>query len=228
MYCINCGVKLSNGIKKCPLCQTKVPVEVTSPKPDFYPEKPEISQEKSAFWVLMILSFLFLLPIVIMILCDYNINGSFTWSGYAVGAMILVYLIAVLPCWFKKPNPVIFVPTSFVSIGGYLLLINLLSNGNWFLSFAFPLTAMLGLIATAFTTLMRYLKRGRLYIFGGTTLALAAVMPLTEFFLNLTFGFKTVYWSLYPLTTLFFLGALLIFLAISRPAREALKRKFFF
>ncbi len=228
MYCINCGVKLQDGAEICPLCETKVPVKVDAKSDDFYPQKPEINQAQSSFWFLMILSFLFLLPIVIMILCDVNINGGFTWSGYAVGALVSVYLIFVLPFWFKNPNPVIFVPTSFVTIALYLLLVNLLSKGDWFLSFAFPVTAIFGVIASAFATLMKYLRRGRLYIYGGVVLAVAASMPLTEFFLNLTFSFKTVYWSMYPLTTLFFLGALLIFLGISKPAREALERKFFF
>jgi hypothetical protein len=34
-------------------------------------------------------------------------------------------------------------------------------------------------------------------------------------------------WSLYPLTALVLLGGMLIFLAICRPARETMERKFF-
>lgn len=227
MYCINCGVKLHDGLDCCPLCDTKVPVTVKKTEP-MYPEKPEPNPRQSAFWGQMLLTFLFVVPIVITLICDCNINGALTWSGYVVGALLLVYLIFVLPFWFKKPNPVIFVPTSFLSVGAYLLFINLFTNGDWFLSFAFPLTLGLGAIFTTFTTLIKYLKRGKLYIYGGTILALGAFTPLIEFFLNITFDFKTVHWSLYPLTTLFFLGGMLIFLAICRPARETLERKFFF
>ncbi len=227
MYCINCGVKLHDGLDSCPLCNTKVPVAVEKSEP-LYPKKPEFNPTQSAFWSQMILTFLFVLPILITLLCDCNINSEVTWSGYVVGALLMVYLIFVLPFWFRNPNPVIFVPTSFLTVGCYLLFVDLFTNGNWFLSFAFPLTLGIGIIFTTFTALLKYLKRGKLYIYGGTILALGAFTPLIEFFLNITFGFKTVYWSLYPLTTLFFLGGLLIFLAICRPARETLERKFFF
>lgn len=227
MYCINCGVKLAQGLKVCPLCDTKVPVQVEDTE-SLYPQKPKLNPEQSAFWGQMILTILFILPIAITLLCDYNINGKFTWSGFVVGALVMVYLVLVLPFWFKKPNPAIFVPTSFLSVGAYLWFVNFITNGDWFLSFAFPVTLCLALIFTAFATLLKYLKRGKLYIYGSTILSLGAFTPLCEFLLNLTFGFKTVYWSLYPLTALAFLGGFLIFLAICRPARETIERKFFF
>jgi hypothetical protein len=45
---------------------------------------------------------------------------------------------------------------------------------------------------------------------------------------NVTF-FRPAFalWSLYPMTALVLLGGMLIFLAICRPARETMQRKFF-
>ena len=53
-------------------------------------------------------------------------------------------------------------------------------------------------------------------------------MPVMEFLMNLTFGFRmALIWSGYPLVALVLLGGMLIFLAICRPARETMERKFF-
>ena len=84
------------------------------------------------------------------------------------------------------------------------------------------------LIVTACVALIKYVKRGFLYIIGGGSIALGAFMLLTEFLLVITFeGVNFIGWSLYPLVTLGLFGALLIFLAICRPARQSMERRFF-
>ena len=50
-----------------------------------------------------------------------------------------------------------------------------------------------------------------------------------EFLMVLTFRFsKFIGWSWYPMVALILMGGALIFLAICRPARETVERKFFF
>lgn len=231
MYCINCGVKLEASERKCPLCATVVfhpdlPMpngERTYPL-DRYPSMQKMSKRT----ILIVLTTLFLIPLLITLLVDLRINRSVTWSGYVIGALIMSYIIVVLPMWLRRPNPVVFVPISFAAVGVYLLYISLATDGGWFLSFAFPVTGAFGLIVTTVVTLCRYLSRGKFYIFGGATVALGAFMPLMEFLLDYTFQNKHfVGWSVYPLVVLVLLGAMLIFLGISRPARESMERKLF-
>ena len=231
MYCINCGVKLAASEKKCPLCGT-VPYHPDLPREsgeplypvDQYPAevvKPKVVQGAMLFF--------FLLPMVITLLVDLQVDGQVTWSGYVIGALILCYLFFLLPAWFRKPNPVIFVPCDFAAVILYLLYIDLTLEGNWFLSFAFPVAGGIGLIVTAVVTLLRYIRRGRLYILGGAVMALGACMLLIEFLLVVTFEhYSYVGWSLYPLAALFLLGGLMIYLAINRSARETVERKVFF
>ncbi len=59
-------------------------------------------------------------------------------------------------------------------------------------------------------------------------LALGVFMPVLEGLLCIAFQIPVTGWSVYPLTALFLLGGFLIFLGICRPAREAMRRKFFF
>lgn len=231
MYCIKCGVKLADTEKQCPLCGT-VPFHPDIDRPGeerLYPKDkiPQL-QQVSPRGAMVVVTTMFLLPLLITLLCDLRINGKVTWSGYVIGALLLGYVVLALPFWFRRPNPVIFVPCGFAAAGLYLLYIDLATGGDWFLSFAFPVVACLGFLVTTVVVLLRYLCRGRLYIFGGASIALGAFMPLMEYLINVTFDRpRFAAWSLYPLIALVLLGGMLIFLAISRPARETMERKFF-
>ena len=228
MYCIKCGVKLSDNQKQCPLCETVVfHPEIMPSGEALYPAQQPAPQVKSQA-ALVIITTLFLLPLLITALCDWQISGAITWSGYVIGALGVSYVCLVLPYWFHRPNPVIFVPCGFAAVGLFLLYISLATGGGWFLSFAFPVTGAVGLIVTAVVALLRYVGKGALYIFGGALVTLGAFMPVMEFLMNLTFGLpQRLLWSGYPLVALVLLGGMLIFLAICRPARETMERKFF-
>ena len=230
MYCVKCGVKLADSEQKCPLCGVAV-YHPDIPREEgelLFPRQryPEFAPGSKA--VQIIVTTLFLLPLLITLLCDLRMNRAVTWSGYVMGALLVGYVMMVLPYWFRKPNPVIFVPCSFGAVGLYLLYINFATGGAWFLSLGLPVTAVVGLIVTAVVTLVRYVSGGRLYIFGGAFLALGVFMPVMEFLINFTFRIPRFFaWSQYPLTALVLLGGMLIFLGINRSAREKMERRFF-
>jgi hypothetical protein len=229
MYCIKCGVRLEDNQKECPLCKTRVyhPDLEMNHAPSTYPKDVYPVEKMSAQGIMIIILSAFIVAAVTIVLCDLRFSVNM-WSGYVVGAMILAYCTCILPFWFKKPNPVIFVPSSFGGVILYLLYVCILTGGKWFLPFAFPVTGALCLIVTAAVTLTRYIRGGRLYIFGGMLIAFGGLALLVEMLLNLTFpSLKFIFWSLYPLVSLSLLGLMLIFLAIYPPAREKMERKFF-
>ena len=230
MYCVNCGVKLGDAEKSCPLCGTAA-FHPDIPRPQgepLYPADRLPAPQVSSRGGQIILTALFLLPLLICLQCDLLVAGRITWSGYVAGALVTAYVLLVLPHWFRRPNPVIFCPVSFGVAALYLMYINYAVRGSWFLSFALPVTAGVGLISTAVTALLRYLRRGRLYIFGGAMIVLGAFMLLVEFLLCVTFTAIRFYgWSLYPLSALAVLGGMLIFLAVNRRARERMEKRFF-
>lgn len=230
MYCINCGVKLADTEKRCPLCGT-VPFHPDLRREEgeaLYPQDRYPRQQVSRKGALGVVTILLLIPILVTLICDLGLNHRVTWSGYVIGAIAVCYIAAVLPLWFRRPNPVIFVPCTFLAVGLYVLYIDLAVKGGWFLSFAFPVVGFVGLLVTTVVVLTRYTRRGGLYIFGGAMMALGAFMPIMELLMVVTFalpGFTG--WSLYPLVALVLLGGALIFLAICRPARETVERKMF-
>ena len=231
MYCINCGVRLEDTEKVCPLCHTTVPFHPDIERKEaesLYPENKYPRREVSTGLTNIIVSTMFIIALVIPLLCDLQINARVTWSGFVVGALILGYVVMVLPFWFRRPNPVIFVPSGFAAAGLYLWYINYAVGGDWFLSFAFPVVGALGVVVTAVVTLVKYLRRGKLYIFGGASILTGALTFPMEILVNITFAKERfVFWSLYPMVALTIVGAMLIFLAICRPARESMERKIF-
>lgn len=230
MYCVKCGVGLADSEKSCPLCGTRVfhPDLQTAEGEPLYPREAAPVKRANRWRIMLLLTLLYLLPVSICLVADLRIGGTLTWSGYVVGAMGVFYVAVAMPNWFYRPNPVIFVPVTFASVAAFLLYIDLHTAGNWFLSFALPVTGAVCAIVTAVTALTRYIRKGRLYIYGGAVIALGAMMPLMEYLLHITFGLPGFgVWSWYPLITLTLLGLLLILTAILRPMREALEKKLF-
>ena len=230
MYCVKCGVELHDSEKTCPLCGTAVyhpelhQSDVTPPYPAYTKPQMRISHRG----VMFLVTVLYAMLIVQLLICDYSISGGFIWSLYAAGGLLLAYVIALLPLWFRRPNPVIFIPCDFVAVGLYLLFINLMTHGKWFLSFAFPVVGIAGLLVTAVIALVRYVRRGYFFIFGGAIVACGGYLVLLEFFLYITFHLRSMFlWSLYPLIGCSAAGLALIVIGICRPLRESLTKKFF-
>ncbi len=230
MYCINCGVKLADSEKKCPLCGVAVfhPDLIQPEGEPMYPNNVQPVPQRPSRAAQIVMTTMMLMAGLISLACDLQISGKVTWSGYVIGALLVGYSMMVLPFWFSRPNPVIFVPCSFAVVGAFLLYINLKTGGDWFLGLALPVTAVLGVIVTGVIALLRYVRRGQLYIFGGAFLALGLFMPVLEYLIYRTFSLESFFgWSFYPLIALVLFGGMLIFLAICRPARERMEQNFF-
>ena len=230
MYCIQCGVELAASEKSCPLCGTAVyhpELPAPSGEPTYPPRRPERRHINRQAPLSLITLFVVMLCLQLLLL-DMRVGAGLRWSYYAAGALVTCYILAVLPIWFRRPNPVIFVPCDFATVMLYVLGVNELTGGDWFLSFAFPVIGILGLLTTTVITLCRYVRTGYFFIWGGAMMALGAYLVLLEMFIHITFPpLHHVFWSLYPLIGCVLLGAFLLLAGMCRPLREALEKKFF-
>ena len=230
MYCVKCGVKLADSEKLCPLCGTTVyhPDIVREEGNSIFPHSKYPTPEGKTLGLPIFLTAVFVFPIAVVLFCDLAFSSAITWSGIVVGSLVLLYLMFVVPLWFKSPHPMVFVPCSFAAVGVYLCYLNWAVGGNWFLSFAFPLLGCVAAITITVLALVRYVRKGKLFIFGGACMATGAMMLLIEFLMTITFvGIAFIGWSFYPMISFVLLGGFLIFLGICRPAREVMERKFF-
>ena len=226
MYCVKCGVELADSEKKCPLCHTPVYYPGIEDKDErTYPkfEKPETVNPRGIYFII---SFACIISAIISFVCDLNLGSGVTWSGYVIGGIILFYVLFVLPGWFTRFNPAIFIPCDFAAIGVFVFYVSYATEGDWFLTFALPIIGAVALIISSITILSYYLKRGYLYIFGGACIAAGGFSPVIEYLSLITFDYKPLNWSLYPLIALFLIGIMLIIIAIVKPFRESLCRIF--
>lgn len=230
MYCVNCGVRLADTEKKCPLCETVVyhPNVKQNPAQPLYPPRKMPERKSNAKALNGAVIILFLIPMILSLFADMQLDGTMDWFGYVAGGLVVTYTVIALPLWFEKPNPVIFVPCDFAATAVYLFYIDLATAGKWFWSFALPVTVGLALIVCAVVTLFRYLRRGKLYVLGGAFMAMGGLMLLMEYLMSITFDLPLIGWSVYPLVGLAAIGGLLIYLAINSVAREMMERKLFF
>ena len=228
MYCVKCGVELADSQDSCPLCQTPV----YYPDRDRNLEKPYPTHTTSAERVspkgfCFIVTFFCVIAMAVCLVCDINFDMEFGWSGYVIGGILLAYIILILPTWFRRGHPIIFVPCDFLAAAVFLMYICYATGGNWFWSFALPLTASIALIVCTVVILSLTIRRGYLYISGGALIATGWFAILIEFLSNVTFSiYDSFTWSLYPAITLTLLGLMLIIIAIVKPFRESLAKFF--
>ena len=226
MYCVKCGVKLQEGTEKCPLCGTPVwnpdGLSAVSTYSSRMPDKTFDRDPFAAF--LTVLTILAAVAVSAVCLVLY---GKLGWGAIVLASLLLFFVIAVLPVWFRDPNPVIFLPIDTVAIELFLLFICLRTGGHWFMSFAFPCVGIMGIIGTATAALLKYLKKGKYIVIGGLQIILGAFCILLEFFQHITFDTAMFRWSLFATIALFVSGTFLICVGLIRPLREFVNRVFY-
>ena len=229
MYCIKCGAKLSDGQTVCPICDTSVyHPDIQINEESTYPKIPFKSEEINRTGLMFIVTFLFLIPLLLPVFLELSWHDRIDWSGYVFGGTAVFYVTFILPCWFKKPNYVIFVPCSLASVILLLLYICLATGGSWFMPFAFPVVGSFAIIASALTAVLKYVKGSALYATGGALIALGLWTVLLELLIRGVFDANYLFmWSSATLTVFSVFGILLIMIAIIKPLKETFMRVFF-
>ena len=86
MYCVNCGVKLGDAEKRCPLCQTIVfhpDVKQGAGEP-LYPRENYAIQPVDSRVVQVLITTAFLLAMFISLVCDLQMGGGLTWGSVLI------------------------------------------------------------------------------------------------------------------------------------------------
>ncbi len=231
MYCIHCGVKLQDSAAEGPLGHTPVVVTpmpdspVRSAYPDRYPEEEKKHGRILAlglFTAVMIAAGLGCLTFCLRTM------GKADWSGIVLMSLALVWIVVILPMMFPRWRPMIFLPVDVSALAGFLLYVCAKTGGNWFLSFAFPVTGIAAAVTLTGVALMRYITQGRLRMMSLLVIFIGLSFMLIEFFQHITFGTPMFVWSLYCVSGFCLIG-LFLFIASFIPSLSAsLRRTFFF
>ena len=228
MYCIKCGVRLQEGATECPLCQTPVHIPHERPAERSYPDSLPRHYDESGMPTAVAMTIVCAIAAAVVLAVCFKLYGQLRWGGYVIGGILLFYIVAVLPRWFRHPKGEIFVPCDHAAAALYVLFICLYTGGHWFLSFAFPIVGVSCLLSTALVCLLKNIRHGRLFVFGGFFLLLGGFTMLIEFFAHISFGTPMFQWSLFTLAGFGAIGLFLLVAGMIHPLRDALEKRFFF
>lgn len=230
-YCINCGVKLGDTDEKCPLCQTKVYNPDLNFKADGKPPFPvnNIKEPKmNPKYKVIIAALAFLLAAALSLICDYSLNQSIIWSGFAAGAIIIILCDVFIPMILTNKNIFFYLIIDFTVILVYLKYIEYKTNGNWFLSFSLPVMISIMVIISAALMLKRFTNFTNLLIFAISFILTGFECIFLEFLISINFTNQSHFiWSYYPLATFIVLGIILIIIDKNHKINEKVKKSFF-
>ena len=230
MYCVRCGVSLEEGVRECPLCGTPVwNPKAQTPNPHYNPSLYPEERVGAKYTILALLTAVMAIVSLGCLIACVSYYGRASWSAYVVFSCLLVYIVVILPTWFGRYYPVIFLPVSFAAAAGYLLFICLHTGGSWFLSFAFPLTGIVFVFAYLGYWLAKigFQPRIRLRLLGIYLILLGGATMLIEFFMHISFSLPMFNWSLYSAALFGALGLFLFIASFIKPLRRAMYKKMF-
>ncbi|MEX1377129.1 MAG: hypothetical protein AB1Z23_06565 [Eubacteriales bacterium] len=135
-YCVQCGVKLSDYHKKCPLCDTEVInpnkplVRANTDYPDYHVEDAKEKKTIKHYVTGIILSLQAFVYSAVIVLIDWLTGDGITWSLIPTISLALAWFCVALP-FFKKKNTFFKLFTyDSIAVIIYILLLNLIISKN--------------------------------------------------------------------------------------------------
>lgn len=184
-YCPKCGVKVSQGGRKCPLCDFPIPeVEENSiehahpfPTPENVYPKEFVAIKRRIFKNMAIF---FLVAVVAMYLLNVLLHGTLTWARYSIASTL--YLLAYIGVFLNfVPNPYFIVSASFMITTALLLSLDRIDGHmGWFVSLGIPLVVGAFLLSLVGVFTYRRLKLKPLVLAGVVMLLMAAYVMVVE------------------------------------------------
>ena len=230
-YCVNCGVELGKGSRKCPLCGTPVLDPNSSDQelqPPFFSQKQEKMAPVSKKELALLLTAMFASVAVCCGLLNLLLLPQARWSFYAVGAVGMLWIWFVLPLLWRSIPFLLRVFFDMCAVSLYVLLIALASDGlTWYLGLALPILFWAAAVGLLLCFLLKQQKHSILsssiFVLLGLGLFGMAVEFCIDRFLH---GLWQPGWSLIVLAVCVGLSVPLVVIRWVPSLREEARRRF--
>ena len=211
MYCIKCGVELEDGIEKCPLCGTKVPViEAQSNEQIGTKEYPTIKINLYEIKIKKIKKSIFLTFLTICMITIFEIYlqnvvmyGEMRWGYYAIPSVILFLLsiFVFLDDYSFMQNLLLL----FLGISTYLAFLDFHDGKfTWSLRTGIPIVLTLYVLGLIFSWIMSKHKSDKIKTLNYFLILVGVFLLILELIVR-----HRLSWSLWASIPLFILGIML-------------------
>ncbi len=225
---MKCGAKLGEREVKCPLCGFDLPILSPKQEKSLYPRTARSGDREDFKGLLLFFTLLLCGAGGAVLAMDLSRGGGVSFSAWVLFGLLLFYTAFLLPRWFRRPNPVIFLPVFGVCFLTMLWYLDFFYGSGWFFPLVLPLTGGFFLMLEAVVTLVRYVRGGAFYVYGGFFIGIACLSFAAELGFRAFFGYPIcLSWSLIPLILFSVMGIGLLVIAIVPPFRVYVQKRFF-
>jgi len=233
-YCSRCGVEVDYNVRKCPLCQFKIPQieDDVIADVDRFPKAENVyikEQEELKNVIFIIITIVALASCVLMVFLNTVFLGRLTWGRYSLVSVIATWgYLFIFFGYIRKYNFAILAFSANTAILIYF--IDSFNNSlDWFFSVGLPIVLLAFLIAYTIGAIYRKRKKTIFntiaYIMLGISVFLMGIEVALDFYLR---GKIKMVWSIITGIQLIAVALLLLYLSYKLPQKykEELKKKF--
>lgn len=158
-YCVHCGVELTCGVPRCPLCETPVR-DPSGPEnaaaPDFFPTRPAKVDPVSKLALALLLTAMLVSVSLCCALLNLILQPQIAWYLFVVGGAAMLWVWTVFPLLARKVPLWARLTLDVGAVGLYVWLIALALGGEtWFFGLGVPLLAVSAVTVCGLSLLLR-------------------------------------------------------------------------
>ena len=227
-YCVNCGVKLKNSEKVCPLCNTKV-INPNIINDDYKPGYSSLVEEYNKInvkFLCKLITDILLVVASVTVLCDFIISKNLTWSIYVVASILYLDSKLTFVLFKKKFIPLLI---ELLSTEGLLFIISYLNNGlHWFLYLVCPFIFIIWLYIILCIFIFSKKKFNFLRRFSLAFASISAVLLVIEGCIDLFKDEKIIFnWSIYAVLPIAIVSILIFIFSYNKKLIDEIKQRIF-
>ena len=227
-YCVNCGVKLKESEKVCPLCNTKV-INPNNLKTEFIPaysQNIEKTKKVNKKYLCFLITIILMGVTIITVLCNLIFTGNITWSIYVVASILFLNskLSFVL---FKNKFFPLFI--DLLTTETLIYVIAYLNNGlHWFYYLVCPFIFIIWIYIILCTFVLSKKKYNLLRRFSVAFSFISVILLTIEMCVDM-FKYEKIIinWSIYAVLPITIIGLILFIISYNRKLMDEIKQRMF-
>lgn len=227
-YCINCGVKLKQSEKVCPLCNTKV-INPNNLKDEYTPAYSQIIEKNKGInkkFLCELITIILICTAFITVLCDIIISGSITWSIYVIVSILFLDSKLLFILIKNKFIPLLI---DLLTIETLIYVIAYLNNGlHWFYYLVCPFIFIIWIYIVLCAFVLSKKKYNPLRRFSVAFTFISVILLTIEACIDMfKYDKITFNWSIYAVLPITIIGLILFAISYNKKLIDEIKQRIF-